>query len=81
MNEAPKHITKLLYIYTAGVSYYYNYAKQFGDMFRGLDSHGNIDVQYYPNADHTFMFSEDRNLSVRNSCIVEWYRSRNWNTG
>ena len=68
--------TQLLYFYTGGVEDYYNYAGQFFDMFKGLDPRGKIEVEYYPNADHTYTFAEDRERTFAR--VVEWYRSRNW---
>lgn len=68
--------TELLYCYTGGVSQYYNYAGQFYDMFRGLAPRGKIKVEYYPNADHTYTFAEDRERMF--AAVVEWYRSRPW---
>lgn len=70
--------TQMLYFYTGGVESYYNYAGQFFDMFRGLDPRGKVEVQYYQNADHTYTFAEDRERMCKR--VVEWCRSRNWNT-
>ena len=69
--------TQLLYIYTGGVYDYYNYSGQFGDMFDGLDARGKIEVEYYANADHTYVFAEDRERML--SRVVEWCCSRAWN--
>jgi pimeloyl-ACP methyl ester carboxylesterase len=68
---------RLLYLYTGGVEDYYNYAGQFFDQFNGLDPRGNIEVEYYPNADHTYTFAEDRERMLQR--VVEWCRSRTWN--
>jgi len=70
--------TQMLYFYTGGIENYYNYAAQFFDMFKGLDPRGKIEVEYYPNADHTYTFAEDRQPMIAR--VVEWYRSRAWNT-
>jgi pimeloyl-ACP methyl ester carboxylesterase len=70
--------TQMLYFYTGGIENYYNYASQFFDMFSGLDPRGKIEVEYYPNADHTYTFGEDRERMFER--VVEWYRSRTWNT-
>jgi dienelactone hydrolase len=68
---------QLLYIYTGGVEAYYNYADQFFDQFKGLDPRSKIAVEYYPNADHTYTFAEDRErLFAR---VVDWCSSRTWN--
>jgi hypothetical protein len=70
---------QMLYVYTGGANAYYNYSKQFYDMFDGLKSSDRIEVEFYPNCDHLFMFEEDRErLFAR---IVEWFSSRNWSTG
>lgn len=69
--------TQMLYFYTGEVANYYNYAGQFFDMFRGLDPRGKIEVECFPNADHTYTFAEDRERMYAR--LVEWYRSRTWN--
>jgi dienelactone hydrolase len=68
--------TQLLYIYTGGVARYYNYAEQFFDMFEGLNPRGLIEVEHYPNADHTYTFPEDRERMFAR--VIDWYTSRNW---
>ncbi|MGA2550911.1 MAG: alpha/beta hydrolase [Burkholderiaceae bacterium] len=70
---------ELLYVYTGGVEYYYNYANQFRDMFKGLNGRGRIAVEHYPAADHTYTFSEDRERLL--SRVVEWCSSRSWHAG
>jgi dienelactone hydrolase len=67
----------LLYFYTGGVAYYYNYAGQFHAMFRGLVPRGQVQVEYFPNADHTYIFAEDRERLLAR--VVDWTRSRAWN--
>jgi pimeloyl-ACP methyl ester carboxylesterase len=69
--------TRMLYFYTGGIENYYNYAGQFFDMFKGLNPRGKIEVVYYPKADHTYTFAEDRERMFTR--VVEWYRSRTWN--
>ena len=68
--------TQMLYIYTGSVKYYYNYANQFFDMFKGLDPRGRIKVVYFPKADHTYTFTEDRDLMF--AALIKWYVSRPW---
>ncbi len=68
---------QFLYIYSGGVEDYYNYAGQFFDQFKGLDPRGNIEVDYYPNADHTYTFADDRERMFQR--VVVWCRSRTWN--
>ncbi len=67
---------QMLYVYTGGVEDYYNYPNQFFDMFRGLKSRGNIEVEYFPYADHTYTFAEDRARMIAR--VITWYRSRSW---
>jgi hypothetical protein len=67
---------QLLYVYTGGVTSYYNYTRQFFDMFAGLKPRDRISVEYYPNADHTYTFSEDRERMVER--VVEWFGSCDW---
>ena len=69
---------QLLYVYTGGVEAYYNYAGQFFDQFKGLDPRGKIEVEYYPNADHTYTFAEDRERMFTR--VVDWCRSRTWSS-
>lgn len=67
---------EMLYIYTGGVESYYNYAGQFFDMFKGLNPRGRIEEAYFPNADHTYTFAEDRERMFAR--VIEWYLSRPW---
>jgi pimeloyl-ACP methyl ester carboxylesterase len=69
---------QMLYFYTGEAASYFNYAGQFFDMFRGLDPRGMIEVECFPNADHTYTFAEDRERMYER--LIEWYRSRTWNT-
>jgi len=68
---------QMLYVYTGGVEHYYNYAGQFFAMFRGLDARGKIEVEYFPDSDHTYTFAQDRERMFRR--VIEWYGSRTWN--
>ncbi len=69
---------QMLCFYTGGAETYYNYANQFFDTFKRLESRGKIEVEFYPNADHTYTFSEDRDRMLTRA--VEWLRSKKWNT-
>jgi len=51
---------KCLYIYSGGVKKYYNYKNQFNDSFKGQAFLKNIDVEYYPQFDHTYTILKDR---------------------
>jgi hypothetical protein len=46
-------------------------------MFKGLDPRGKIEMEYYPHADRSYTFTEDRERMFAR--VVEWYRSRTWN--
>jgi pimeloyl-ACP methyl ester carboxylesterase len=69
---------QMLCFYTGGAEKYYNYAGQFFDTFKRLDGRGRIEVQFYPNADHTYTFSEDRDRMLTR--VVEWVCSKKWNS-
>ena len=45
---------KMNYIYTSGITDYYNYKNQFYDMFPRLNPKNEIVLDYYGNADHLF---------------------------
>lgn len=51
--------TKLFYLYS-GIRGYYNYRRQFFDMFPTLKTKGLVEVQYHPKADHLFTSLEAR---------------------
>ena len=68
--------TELLFVYTSGVSAYYRYRTQFADMFPRLKSRGRIAVEFWPLADHTYTFREDRERMF--ATVSEWLRSRAW---
>jgi hypothetical protein len=51
---------KLLYIYSGGVPYYYNYKNQFNDMFPSVAKTRKVHVEYIENADHTYTIIEER---------------------
>ncbi len=68
--------TQMFYVYTGGVAKYYNYPKQFFDMFNGLDARGKIELEFYPSVDHTYTFAADRERMLAR--VVKWYCSRTW---
>lgn len=50
-----------LLIYSGGVrEHYYNYRDQFYDMFPRLEGAKQIEVEYYPHADHVYTLNADR---------------------
>ncbi len=67
---------EMLYFYTGGVQYYYNYAGQYFDMFKSLDPKGKIKVVYYPDVDHTYSFTAHRGRMF--AALADWYMSRAW---
>ena len=61
---------KLFFIYSGGITLYYNYADQFFDMFRSVKFKGMVFHRYFREADHTYTI-----ISVRQklmSAISEW---------
>jgi hypothetical protein len=55
---------RLLFTYSGGVSYRYNYVRQFSDMLRSPDLRG-VEVEIHQSADHTYSVAEDRRLLIR----------------
>ena len=52
----------LLYIYTGGSLYYYNYKHQFRDTFKSIDFKSHLDVELFEKIDHTFTLQRDRDF-------------------
>jgi pimeloyl-ACP methyl ester carboxylesterase len=50
----------MFFIYTSAVITVLNYANQFHDMFPKIDSKNKIQVEFYPEADHTFTLPTHR---------------------
>ena len=63
--------TRLLLIYVGGDTDYV-YRDQFFAMLGGLERDARIDVEFYPDADHTFFLEEDRVKSILR--ITQWMR-------
>jgi hypothetical protein len=61
---------KLLYIYSGGVPFYYNYKNQFYDMFPSIGKKRKILVKYFSKADHTFTSISQRKLMMKS--IYSW---------
>lgn len=65
---------KLRFIYTGGVSNFYNYPNQFADMFskllRSERVAGQLSWQYFPQADHLFMLQNHRDALLAD--IEQW---------
>lgn len=45
---------RMLYVFTGGVEEYLNYRGQFEDCFPNVDFEGHLEVEYFPEADHTY---------------------------
>ena len=64
---------RLMFVYS-GTQTDYRYASQFYEMFGGIDFRGRIDVEFYPQADHTFSFVSDRAAVIQRLCA--WVDAR-----
>jgi dienelactone hydrolase len=62
--------TRLLLVYVGGDTDY-NYREQFFEMI-GRETTTNIDVTFYPKADHTFFIESDRKLALER--VSSWLR-------
>lgn len=65
---------KMYWLYTAGMSIYYNHERQFFDNFKSVDFKGRIDHDYFANADHTFTELNTQRMLL--DAVVRWSRSR-----
>lgn len=61
---------KSLYLFTGGVTVYYNYKDQFKDGFQRYDFWNNIEVDRYPEFDHTFLLIDDRQVMIKR--VRDW---------
>ena len=64
----------LLFIYTADVHRYYDYADQFRDMYRGLNFKGLVEYEYAADADHLFSLPGRRGRLMKR--VGDWKESR-----
>ncbi len=62
----------MLFIYTSGVALYLNYADQFRAMFPKLKWKGKIQVEYFPDSDHTFTLLAHREKLIES--IRKWMK-------
>jgi hypothetical protein len=60
----------LLYVYSGGISGFYNYRNQFVDAFRNVDFKGRLQLEYFPGADHTYTRLSEREKLM--DCICGW---------
>ena len=63
---------KAFYIYSGGMSGYYNYEKQFFHMHKSISFQGRVSHRYFKNADHTFTDGALR-LELRDA-IKQWIK-------
>lgn len=62
--------TRLLFIYTGGVTYY-NHGSQFREMFPTLDFRGCIETEFYSDCGHTYPVLRDRQMLVAR--LLAWF--------
>lgn len=65
-----KRGTKMLLLYTGGVSEYFNGQRQLGEMFPSLKPNGDIQCHYFPHLDHVTKLVEDRAIVI--DLIAAW---------
>ncbi len=58
------------FIYTGGVTGYYNYRQQFWDIFSDFDFEGKVSTNYFPVTDHLNMLQHHRDEMQQD--IVDW---------
>lgn len=75
MNQLFLRGFKSLYLFSGGVSVYYNYKDQFKDGFQKFPFWKNIEVEYYPEFDHTYLLIDDRQVMIAR---VEDWLNRNF---
>ena len=61
---------KLLYIYTGGFYYLYNYQNQLRDSFKSIDFKYLLEVHYIEKMDHTYTLQRDREYML--NLIIKW---------
>ncbi|HUA82017.1 MAG TPA: alpha/beta hydrolase [Dyella sp.] len=66
---------KLCLIYSGGISQYFNHARQFRECFGRVVSHPDVFTRFLKEADHTYIFTGDRNRLLDN---VERWLSQNF---
>ena len=64
---------KVLIVYSGGWVPFYNYKEQFRDAFPSLARHRNLNLEYFPKADHTFILRRDREELMAQVC--SWART------
>jgi pimeloyl-ACP methyl ester carboxylesterase len=61
---------RMYWVYTSGAGLYYNYGRQFHDMFKSVDFKGRVDHQYFGESNHTF--TELRNQQQLVEAVTRW---------
>lgn len=59
MRELVERKVNLLYVYSGGHEDY-NYAGQFKDMFSAVNFNDQLQVNYFPESDHTYILRKDK---------------------
>lgn len=59
---------RMHFIYTGGVSEYFNHEKQFAEMLPNVDLDKSITMRYFPQMDHVALLCEDRQVLVAHIC-------------
>lgn len=61
---------KLYLIYTGGIGYCFNHARQFRECFGRVVSHPGMSTRYFGETDHTYILTGDRQRLIES--IVQW---------
>jgi len=61
---------QMLFAYTGGVAHYYNHKGQFESMINGIDTGGQVRVNYYPDSDHLLLVSAHREHLIKDT--INW---------
>jgi dienelactone hydrolase len=61
---------KLDFIYSGGVARYFNHVRQFRECFGRLADHPGVSVNYFKQADHTYVLSGDRQQLLEH--VAQW---------
>jgi len=64
----------LLYIYSGGVHYVYNYEDQLRDSFKKVNFNNHLDVYLLNEMDHTYTLQKDRNQML--SLLILWVQAK-----
>ena len=70
LNELDQRNTKMLWLYTSSAAPVFNHQKQFAEMFPRLKNSGNLQVEYWPEVNHTFTLISDQ--ARLETLVLEW---------